>query len=81
MEYSINNDGECVMRSKSDNIDIMRHDKADGAIEELFESILSRYQIGLETSMKGSDKKATTNLTNKNDNKYFHYAVKIALNH
>ena len=32
----------------------MCHDKADEIIEELFESIISRNQIGLETSMKGS---------------------------
>ena len=29
--------------------------KADEVIEELFQSFLSRYQIGLETSMKSSD--------------------------
>ena len=33
----------------------MIYDKTDEAIEELFESLLSRYYIGLETSMKGSD--------------------------
>ena len=30
----------------------MAYDKADEVIEELFESLLSRYQVGLETSMK-----------------------------
>ena len=29
--------------------------EADKGIEELFESLLSRYYIGLETSMKGSE--------------------------
>ena len=29
--------------------------KADEVIEEIFQSLLSRYHIGLETSMKGSD--------------------------
>ena len=29
-------------------------DRADEIIEDLFESILNRYQIGLETSMGGS---------------------------
>ena len=48
-------DEECVMHSKSDNIEIMSHDKADEAIEELVESLISRYQIGLETSKKGSN--------------------------
>ena len=43
------------MHSKTNKIEVMRHDKADKVIEELFGSILSRYQIGLETSMKGSN--------------------------
>ena len=33
----------------------MIHDNADEVIEELFESLLNRYQIELETSMSGSD--------------------------
>ena len=33
----------------------MIYDNTDEVIEELFESLLSRYQIGLETSMTGSD--------------------------
>ena len=43
------------MHSKSDNMEIMINDKADEIIEELFDSLFSRYQFGLETSMKGSD--------------------------
>ena len=46
---------EQLMHSKSDNIEIMINDKADGVIEELFQSILFRYQIGSETSMTFSD--------------------------
>ena len=46
---------EHVMHSKSDNIEIMINDKADKVLEELFQSLLSRYQIVLETSMKGSN--------------------------
>ena len=42
------------MHSKSDNIEIMTHYKADEVIEELFQSLFSTYEIGLETSMKGS---------------------------
>ena len=49
------NGEERIMVSKSDNIEIMSHDKPDETIEDLFESILSRYQIGLETSTKDSD--------------------------
>ena len=40
---------------KSDNIEIMINDKTDEVIEELFQSSLSRYQIGLETLMQCSD--------------------------
>ena len=43
------------MHSKGDNIEIMSHDKEDEVIEQLFESLLSRHQIVLETSMKDSD--------------------------
>ena len=46
---------EQLMHSKSDNIEIMINDKADEVIEELFQSILFRYQIGSETSMTFSD--------------------------
>ena len=41
------------MYSKNDNLEIMINDKADEVIEKkFFQSLLSRYQIGLETSMK-----------------------------
>ena len=43
------------MHSKSDNIEFMPYDNVNEFINELFESLLSRYQIGLETSMRGSD--------------------------
>ena len=33
----------------------MTYDKANEVIKELFESLLSRYQIGSETLMKGSN--------------------------
>ena len=33
----------------------MVYDNADEVIEELFKSVLSRYQIGFEKSMRGSD--------------------------
>ena len=39
---------EHVLHSKSDSIEIKIYDKAD-------ESLFQRYQIGRETSMKGSD--------------------------
>ena len=37
---------ERVMHSDSDNIEIMRHDKVDQVTGKVFESVLSRYQIG-----------------------------------
>ena len=43
------------MNSKTENIEIMINDKADKVIEEVFQSLLSRYQIGLETTVKSSN--------------------------
>ena len=43
------------MHSNDDKLDIMTHNEADKVIKELFESLLSRYQIGLEKLMEGSD--------------------------
>ena len=43
------------MHSKSDNIKVMAQDNPDEIIEELFDLLLCRYQIGLETQMRGSD--------------------------
>ena len=49
------NDKECVMHLKSDNIETMINDDADEVIEELFKSLQNRYQNNLENSMKGSE--------------------------
>ena len=46
-------DREIIMHAKSDNIEFLTYDNANEAVDELFESLLSRYQIGLETSMRG----------------------------
>ena len=43
------------MNSKTENIEIMINDKADKVIEEVFQSLLSRYQIGLEATVKSSN--------------------------
>ena len=43
------------MHSKSENIEIVINDEPDEVIEELFQSLLFMYQIGLETSLRGSD--------------------------
>ena len=41
---SIDNDEECVIHSKSDNIEIMINDESVKVIEELFDSLKNRYQ-------------------------------------
>ena len=51
---SKNNDEEHVMHSKSDDIEIMINGK-DKVFEKRFKSLLRRYHIELETSMRGSD--------------------------
>ena len=43
------------MHSESQNIEIMINDKPDEVIKELFQSLLYRYQVGLETSMIGGE--------------------------
>ena len=48
-------DEEQIIHSKSDNIEVMTYDNANEVIKEIFDRYLSRYQTGLETSMKGSD--------------------------
>ena len=45
---------DCVMHSRSDNIENMVYDKSDEVIKEVFESLLNRYNrynIRLQTSM------------------------------
>ena len=42
------------MHLKSDNIEFMSYDNANEVVNELFESLLLRYEIGLETSVRGS---------------------------
>ena len=42
------------MHSKNDDIELMINDMEDQVIEELFQSLLSRYQNELETSMKSN---------------------------
>ena len=46
---------EFVMHWKRDNIEIMVNDKPDEVTEKLFKLLLNRYQVGLETSIRGSD--------------------------
>ena len=46
---------EREMHSNSDNIEFMLYNNENEFVNELFESLLSRHQVGLETSMRGSD--------------------------
>ena len=48
-------DEEHVIHSKINDIELMPCDNENEVANELFESLRSRYQIGLETSMRGSD--------------------------
>ena len=43
------------MHSTSSNTKFMTYENSNDVFDELFESLLSKYQIGLETSMRGSN--------------------------
>ena len=44
-----------IMYTRSDNIDIMFGDNNDDIIEQLFESLLKKYEENLQNKMKGSE--------------------------
>ena len=46
---------EHVMHSKSNDIKFTSYDDANKVVDELFESLLSRYQGNSETSIRGND--------------------------
>ena len=46
---SKDNNEECVIHLRSDKIELMNNNKKNEVIEERFQSLLSRYQIGQET--------------------------------
>ena len=48
-------DETCNMHTKSNNIEIMVGSETDEISEELFKSLLQKYQEGLEESVKGSE--------------------------
>ena len=43
-----------IMHTKSNNIEIMMGNETDEIVEDLFESLLRKYQEGLEEQMRGS---------------------------
>ena len=47
--FSTDNNEECVMHWKSDNIKIMINDEVDEVIKERFDSLKNRYQNNLES--------------------------------
>ena len=50
----VDEEEEHVMLSKSDNINFTLYNNANKVVDELFESLFSRYQDNLETSVRGS---------------------------
>ena len=54
-EIQLTIDEQRVTHSKRDNIEFMSYDNANEVVNEHFQSLLSRYQIGSETSARGSD--------------------------
>ena len=44
-----------LMHWRSDNIEFMSYDNASEVVNELFKSLPSTYQVGLEISMRRSD--------------------------
>ena len=49
-----NSDETCRMSTKSNNIEVTMGSETDEVIEDLFKSLLQRYQEKLEESMTGS---------------------------
>ena len=52
---------EHVIHSKSNNIEYMPYDNANEVVDELFESLLSRYQLALKTSIRFEKKNVSAN--------------------
>ena len=52
---SKDSDENCNMHTRKDNIEIIMGSETNNIIEELCESLLQKYQEGLEESMRGSE--------------------------
>ena len=48
-------DKSCIMYTRGDNVEIMFGDDNDYIIEQLFESLLQKYEENLQNKMKGSE--------------------------
>ena len=44
-----------VMHSRNDNVKYTSYNDVNEVVDKLFESLRSRYQVNLETSMRGRD--------------------------
>ena len=53
LSSKLDSDETRIMHAKSDNIEIMMGSETDEIIEDLFKSLLKRYQEGLKESMRG----------------------------
>ena len=53
--FSKDAEEECVIHSRSNSIKFTSSNDEDGVVDELFESIRSRYLGDLETSIRGRD--------------------------
>ena len=53
--FSKGNNDEHEMHSRKNSIELIINDKENEVKEELFQSLLSRYQILLQKSLKNSD--------------------------
>ena len=71
---------EHTVHSKRDNIEVMIYDDANEVTEELFESLLTKYQIDLERRMRDSDYIFDyVNLMKNNDDRCFNMRQKLCL--
>ena len=52
---SKDSDETCTMHTTSDNVEIMIGNKRGEIIQKLFNSLLQKYQEGLEESMRGRE--------------------------
>ena len=57
INFSSSKDSDKIrtMRTKSNNIEMMMGNEKNKIIEELFESLLQKYQEGLEEKIRGSE--------------------------
>ena len=55
ISFKKDSDESRIMHTKSNNVEIMMGSETDETIEDLFKSLLQKYQEGLEESMRGGE--------------------------